>query len=120
MVQYIKIHDSNNQKHLKYLEIEWAASVYLMNLGIFSLWSCSSKKQILYSPLYSFPAQSHILTLLKLLLLMILNIDFKFHLYPKSQSHNCTSLLLSLFQWLSTEDNFVHASENSWKSLEPF
>ena len=46
MVQYIKIHDSNNHKHLKYLEIEWAASVYLMNLGIFSLWSCSTKKQI--------------------------------------------------------------------------
>lgn len=51
---------------------------------------------------------------------MIVNIDFKFHLYPKSQSHNCTNLLLSLFQWLSAEDNFVRASENSWKTLETF
>ena len=59
MVQYIKIHDSNNQKHLKYLEIEWAASVYLMNLGIFSLWSCSSKKQINIVP-YIHSLHSHI------------------------------------------------------------
>lgn len=48
---------------------------------------------------------------------MILNIDFKFYLYPKF-SHTILATSLSVYQQFSTGGKSVLDSENTWKSLE--